>query len=114
MIIHNHNRSFKNIIIGEKLNTSSMEISSETLGTGEDKLFVHMHKENEEVYIVIRERGIFIIDDEVTPVKEGSIIRISPNAKRRWCDNSDKELIIMVIQAIHESLKNYNMTDGYL
>lgn len=59
-------------------------------------------------------KGIFIIDDEVTDVKEGSIIRISPNAKRRLGNNSDKELIIMVIQAVHESLNNFNVTDGYM
>lgn len=102
------------VFVGEKLNTSSMEISFQTLGAGKEILFDHMHRENEEVYVVIKGKGIFIIDDEVTQVKEGSIIRISPNAKRRWCNNSDKELIVMVIQAVHGSLNNFNVTDGYL
>lgn len=91
-----------------------MEISFQTLGSGKEIPFDHMHRENEEVYVVIKGKGLFIIDDEVTQVKEGSIIRISPNAKRRWCNNSDKELIVMVIQAAHGSLNHFNVTDGYL
>jgi mannose-6-phosphate isomerase-like protein (cupin superfamily) len=102
------------VFVGEKLNTSSMEISFQTLGSGKEIPFDHMHRENEEVYVVIKGKGLFIIDDEVTQVKEGSIIRIAPNAKRRWCNNSDKELIVMVIQAAHGSLNHFNVTDGYL
>lgn len=102
------------VFVGEKLNTSSMEISFQTLAPGKEILFDHKHRENEEVYVVIKGNGIFIIDDEVTNVKEGSIIRISPNAKRRWCNNSDKEFIVMVIQAVHGSLNHFNVTDGYM
>lgn len=101
------------VFVGEKLNTSSMEISFQTLAPGKEIPFDHKHRENEEVYVVIKGNGIFIIDDEVTNVSEGSIVRISPNAKRRWCNNSDKELIVMIIQAVHESLNNFNVTDGY-
>lgn len=102
------------VFVGEKLNTSSMEISFQTLAAGKEIPFDHKHRENEEVYVVIKGKGIFIIDDEITNVIEGSIIRISPNAKRRWCNNSDKELIVMVIQAVHESLNNFTVTDGYI
>lgn len=102
------------VFVGEKLNILSMEISFNTLTPGKEIPFDHKHKENEEVYVVIKGKGIFIINDEVTHVREGSIIRISPNAKRRWCNNSDKELIVMVIQAVHESLNNFNVTDGYM
>jgi Mannose-6-phosphate isomerase len=102
------------VFVGEKLNTSSMEISFQTLASGKEIPFDHKHRENEEVYVVIKGKGTFIIDNEVTPVSEGSIIRISPNAKRRWCNTSDKELIVMVIQAVHGSLNNFNVTDGYL
>lgn len=102
------------VFVGEKLNTSSMEISFQTLAAGKEISFDHMHRENEEVYVVIKGKGAFIIDDEETQIKEGSIIRISPNAKRRWRNNSDKELIVMVIQAVHKSLNNFNVTDGYM
>lgn len=102
------------VFVGEKLNTSSMEISFQTLAAGKEIPFEHKHRKNEEVYVVIKGKGIFIIDDEITDVKEGSIIRISPNAKRRWCNNSDKELIVMVIQAVDGSLYNHNVADGYI
>lgn len=102
------------VFVGEKINTSSMEISFQTMEPGKGVPFDHRHRQNEEVYVVLRGKGIFIIDDEVIQVKEGSIIRISPSAKRRWENNSDKELIVMVIQAADKSLNKFNITDGYI
>ena len=102
------------VFVGEKLNTSSMEISFQTMEPGKGVPFDHKHRQNEEVYVVLKGKGIFIIDDEVTQVKEGSVVRISPSAKRRWENNSDKELIVMAIQAADKSLNKFNVTDGYI
>lgn len=102
------------VFVGEVLNTTSMEISFQTLTPGCEIPFDHRHRENEEVYVVLKGKGIFIIDGDTNQVKEGSVIRIAPDAKRRWCNNSDEDLTIMVIQAVHGSLNRYNITDGYL
>lgn len=102
------------VFVGEKLNTSSMEISFQVLGPGKEIPFDHLHRENEEVYVVIKGKGFFVLDGEETDIEEGSIIRVSPSAKRRWGNNSsDSDLIIMIIQAAKGSLKHYNVTDGY-
>lgn len=102
------------VFLGDKLNMTSMEISFQTLAAGKEIPFDHMHMENEEVYVVIKGNGEFIIDNEITEVKEGSIIKISPKAKRRWRNNSNSELVIMVIQAVHGTLNNFNVSDGYM
>lgn len=102
------------VFVGEKLNMSAMEISFQVLAAGKEIPFDHFHMENEEVYIILKGKGEFIIDEEVTPVSEGSIVRIAPKAKRRWRNNSNDDLTIMVIQAVSGSLNNFNVTDGYM
>ena len=100
------------VFIGEKLNTTSVEISFQVLTAGKEIPFDHRHNENEEVYIVLKGKGEFIIDDEVTEVKEGSIVRIAPPAKRRWRNNSEDDLLVMVVQGVDGSLNKFTVTDG--
>ena len=102
------------VFVGEKLDMSSMEISFQVLKAGQGIPFDHMHNENEEVYVIIKGSGEFIIDEEVTAVKEGSIIKIEPEGKRRWRNNSDDDFIVMVIQAVSKTLNKFNVTDGYM
>lgn len=100
------------VFISEKLNTTSVEISFQVLGAGKKIPFDHRHNENEEVYIVLKGKGEFIVDDETTEVKEGSIVRIAPPAKRRWKNNSDDDLLVMVVQGAEGSLNKFTVTDG--
>ncbi len=100
------------VFISEKLNTTSVEISFQVLGAGKEIPFDHRHNENEEVYIVLKGKGEFIVDDETTEVKEGSIVRIAPPAKRRWKNNSDDDLLVMVVQGAEGSLNKFTVTDG--
>lgn len=44
--------------------------------------FTHSHREQEEVYIVIRGEGILLVDNEELEICEGDVIRVSANAKR--------------------------------
>ncbi|MGL4772613.1 MAG: cupin domain-containing protein [Clostridium sp.] len=100
------------VFVGEKLNTTSVEISFQVLGAGKGIPFDHRHTENEEVYIVLKGIGEFIIDDEVTEVSEGSIIRVATQSKRRWTNTSQSDFIVMVIQGLEGSLNNFTVTDG--
>jgi hypothetical protein len=43
---------------------------------------------------------------------EGSVIRIAPDGRRTWRNNSDKPLIFMVIQAKNDSLDKYFVEDS--
>lgn len=79
-------------------------------------LFEHRSEKvnDEEIYVVIKGNGEFIVDGERVPVKEGSVIRIGTKAKRRWRNNSDRDLVVMVIQGKERALVNYNVSDGYM
>ena len=101
------------VFLGESLNMTSMEISFQVLNAGKEIPFDHKHKTHEEVYIVLKGCGQFIVDGEVTHIKEGSVVRAAPQANRRWKNNSKDDLVMMVIQAVNGTLKNYNVTDGY-
>lgn len=101
------------VFLGESLNMSSMEISFQVLEAGKEIPFDHMHKTHEEVYVVIRGEGEFTIDNEVTEVKEGSVIRIAPEGNRRWRNNSHNDLIMMVIQGVNDTMKDFTVYDGY-
>ena len=100
------------VFISEKLNTTSVEVSFQVLGPNKEIPFDHMHNENEEVYIVLKGKGQFIIDNETTDVKEGTIVRIAPAAKRRWLNNSNEDLIVIVIQGAEGSLNKFTVTNG--
>lgn len=101
------------VFAGEKINMTSVEISFQILEAGKEILFDHLHNENEEVYIVLKGSGKFIIDNEETSIKEGSIVRIAPKGKRRWRSNLEEDLTMMVIQGVNGSLNKFNVTDGY-
>lgn len=101
------------VFLGEKLDMTSMEISVQVLKAGKEIPFNHKHNNHEEVYIVLKGEGEFIIDNEVTEVKEGSFVRIAPQAVRRWKNNSHDDLIVMVIQAMNGSMDKFTVFDGY-
>lgn len=102
------------VFVGEKLDTTSMEISVQVLPAGKEIPFDHRHKTHEEVYIVLKGKGQFIIDGEIVDLKEGSFVRIAPDAKRRWRNNSNEDLTMMVIQAVSGTLQSHTIKDGYV
>lgn len=112
------NSSFKKegkLFLHDLLALTSMEISINILKPYEEIPFFHKHKENEEVYIVVKGKVQFIIDEEIIDLKEGSIISIKPDGARYYKNTSSKdELILIVIQAKEQSLNQSSIKDGYL
>jgi len=102
------------LFLSDLLDISSMEISlnKDTAGTG--MTFFHRHHENEEIYIFLRGKGEMSIDDEIIEVKEGSIIKIQPAAKRSWWNTGDSDLSYIVLQAPVGGMKSSGIEDGEL
>lgn len=96
------------------LGTTGMEISFGTLGEGEAVPFLHKHKQNEEVYIILRGEGIFILDGNDYPVKAGDVIRVEPEVSRGNRNTGSEPLTYVCIQAKAGSLEQYTMTDGVI
>lgn len=96
------------------LGTTGMEISFGTLGEGEAVPFLHKHKQNEEVYIILRGEGIFSLDGNDYPVKAGDVIRVEPEVSRGNKNTGSEPLTYVCIQAKAGSLEQYTMTDGVI
>ena len=100
------------IFTKEYLNTTGMEISFQTLQAGTDVGYFHIHRKNEEVYIIMDGQGEFQVDENRFSVCEGSMVRIAPKGARRIYNTSDKPMTFMVIQAKSGSLEEYSTGDG--
>ena len=81
------------------------------MGIADDKFYKSVFSRL--IMIFIKGNGQFQVDDSLFDIKEGSVIRISPNGNRTWRNGSDNEMIFVVIQAQSDSLKNYYIADGY-
>lgn len=100
------------VFIGKKIKTTGAEVSFQIMPPNTDIPFYHKHNKNEEIYVFLKGKGQFQIDDDIFDVKEGTIIRISPEGKRTWKNNSNKPLILMVIQSKQGSIENFETSDG--
>ena len=100
-------------LIGEDLGLTGCEVSLNRLPAGKGMPFVHAHKRNEEVYVVIKGSGTFYIDGEEFPISEGSLIRVDPQGERAW-KAGDEDLYFICVQAEQGSLKQATLADGII
>lgn len=97
--------------IGTGLGLTGCEVSLNRLPAGKGMPFVHSHKKNEELYIVLRGNGTFYADGEEFPIQEGSLIRVAPAGERAW-KAGDEDLYFICIQAEAGSLTQATLEDG--
>ncbi len=109
-ILHFEGKAF----FKDLIKTTSMEISIGSLEVGEKVPFFHKHKFNEEVYIVLKGKGIFSLDGKDFEVSSGSFLRISPQVSRSTRNTGETPLIYLCIQAKENSLEGYTNTDGII
>lgn len=109
-------RDFKGIkgkhFIGEALGLTGCEVSINRLTYGKGMPFVHVHQKNEELYIVLRGKGIFYADGNEFPIQEGSLIRVAPMGERSLAAD-DEDLYFICIQTEAGSLNQATLEDGF-
>lgn len=101
------------LFIGELLQTTGSEISFRELPPNTNIPFLHKHKNHEEIYIFLKGQGKFQVDDEVFNIREGSVVKVSPEGNRTLGNTSKEVMIYMVVQSKTLSLDKYNVLDGY-
>ena len=101
------------VFTGEAIRSTGTEISFQSLPPKTEIPFLHKHRNHEEIYIVLRGEGQFQVDGVSFDVKEGSMVRISPDGSRSWRNNSDNPIVMMCIQAQQGSLDCRYVADGY-
>jgi uncharacterized cupin superfamily protein len=97
--------------IGKELGLTGCEVSLNRLPAGKFMPFIHSHKKNEELYIVLRGSGMFYVDGDEFPIQEGSLIRVAPEGERGW-KAGDEDLYFICIQAEAGSLTQATLEDG--
>ena len=100
------------VFLKDLINSTGSEISINSIPANMELPFFHAHKQNEEIYIFLKGKGKFQVDDDVFLVKDGSIIRVSPEGKRSLKNTSDTDLIWICIQVKANSLEQYTVNDG--
>ncbi|MDR2010781.1 MAG: cupin domain-containing protein [Bacteroidales bacterium] len=109
--IGNMSNQQEKVFIKDAVKATGTEISFEELPSHKESRFYHTHKQNEEIYIVLKGFGDFQVDGDIFPVAEGSIVRVAPNGVRAL-RSGDEPMLYMVIQSREGSLNQYTMTDG--
>lgn len=108
------NRENGKVFLHDALELTSCEISINTVPKGFKVPFNHKHKQNEEVYIILKGEGIITVDGEQIKVKEGSAVKILPAAARTIENSSDGEFQFICVQAKENSLEQFGLNDGEL
>ncbi len=101
------------VMAGQEAGLTGSEISFNYAPAGKFLPFVHTHKLNEEVYIVVSGSGTFMVDGDEFAIREGSVIRVAPQGERA-IKAGDEDLVYICIQAQAGSLTQATNDDGVI
>ena len=110
LVNHENGKAF----LHDALELTGCEISVNAVPKGFKVPFNHRHKQNEEVYIVLKGEGIITVDGEAVNVKEGSAVKIMPEASRTIENTSDGIFEFICVQVKSGSLEQFGLTDAEL
>lgn len=100
------------VTLHEELGLTGSEVSINNLPASVSVPFVHAHKQNEELYIILKGKGQFYIDGEELAVTEGDVLRLDSAAARCVKADVDSSLSYICIQTQTGNLKGFAETDG--
>lgn len=108
----NKNRIEGKVFLKNATHSTGTEISFNSLPPHTEQPYFHIHRKNEETYIILKGAGFFQVDDDCFSIKEGSVIRVAPKGKRGIRNASEDTMVYMVIQSKEYSLEEYTTGDG--
>ncbi|WP_418765084.1 cupin domain-containing protein [Mailhella sp.] len=98
----------------DALALTGAEISCNQLPAGTSVPFVHAHKQNEEIYLVLDGEGKLYLDGEERPLKTGDCFRVDPAAERCISAAANSPLRFLCVQVKAGSLDGFTMNDATL
>ncbi len=102
------------VFLKDALKLTSCEISINRVPKGFKSPFNHKHKQNEEIYIILKGSGIITVDNKKINIKEKSTVKIVPKASRMIENTGNSELTFICIQAKENSLIQSGLKDAEL
>lgn len=96
------------------LGLTGAEISINNLPAGAGVPFVHAHKQNEEIYIILEGAGKAVLDGEEVELTAGDFVRVAPATKRQFSAATDQGIRFVCIQVKADSLESYTADDAIL
>ena len=109
-----HSEPAPRVELHEALGLTGAEVSINTVPPNGGVPFVHVHTNNEELYIVLEGKGELWIDGETLPIQAGDSFRIAPAGKPAIRAAADSSLKYICIQTKAHSLGGFTMTDAKL
>jgi mannose-6-phosphate isomerase-like protein (cupin superfamily) len=100
------------VFIGSVVGLTGMEVSFGALAAGESVPFLHSHKQNEELYVVLSGAGELQVDGSIIPLQAGSAVRIAPEGVRCIRALGTEPMSYFVVQAKAGSLEQATGNDG--
>lgn len=100
------------VFLKDATKATGTQISFNSLPPQSEQPYFHIHRKNEETYVILSGFGFFQVDEDCFKIKEGSIIRVAPKGKRGIRNSSDETMIYMVIQSKENSLEEHTSDDG--
>ena len=97
---------------GAAVKAGGADFSLQVFAPGTEGGFYHVHKDHEELYFFLSGTGEYQVDGHNIPVKEGSVVRVSPAGKRAVRNTGDKPLVMLCIQYVAAAPGSVNPSDG--
>ena len=98
----------------DKLSLTGAEVSVNNLPAGACVPFVHSHKNNEEIYVVLAGKGKAVVDGETVELAAGDWVKIAPAAKRQFFAADDSAISFACIQVKANSLEGCTADDAVI
>ena len=99
---------------GALVGATGGDFSFQAFAPGTETGFLHTHKTHEELYFFLSGKGEFQVDGKVFPVKEGSVVRVTPSGKRSVRNNGAEPLVMLCVQYRGATFTKEDATDGVI
>lgn len=96
------------------LGLTGAEISINNMPAGAGVPFIHSHKKNEEIYIILSGKGKAVLDGETVEFEAGDVIKVAPAVKRQFSAAADSDVSWACIQVRENSLEEYTAADAVM
>lgn len=77
------------------LKLTGVALSVIRIPKGKGYSFLHSHRAQEEVYLILSGEGLIHLDGADVPLRSGDLVRVSPEAKRALKSSETNDLILL-------------------